>query len=384
MAFENVNFGMIPQSKMQQQSMMMQAIGQGIGNYQNQQKIDLQKRQLEMKANERKPMDFEQVAMEGVYNERMGLPVTPQQIAAIGVMAQTKSDRSYLDPNTGQMVTQANPFRALVGDAGGQPTRAGDTGLGQGTNNQAIRSPYDAIAPKLTNDSFPEMSVEDIAGVIDGQPMGSGAPQLEVQGNPLEQKDLRKANVDLQKKQAELVMSEEIKQKYKERDLKSFSDGNLASAGFGNRMVESGNIIDGLSENAGGGMTGILGGIAQALDILPLGDFGTSLGEVMVQAGATPDQQQYMNAAENWLSANLRKESGAVISPSEMAKEYKKYFPMPTDSGAVKEQKAKLRKVTEKGIIGQSAGAYQKLFGKKGQALQESSSVAVSYKEYFK
>lgn len=376
MAFENVNYGMIPQSQMQQQSMLMQSIGQGIGNYQNQQQLDMQNRQLEMKANEKKDMDFEQIAMQAVYKKQMGAPTTPQEDAAIGVMAQTKSNQSYLDPNTGQMVTRDNPWRAIAGQEA-QPQRMGNTGQGQGTN-PALSSPYGAIAPQLTSESFPDMNVGDVESAL------GGAPQLPVQGNPLEQKDLRKANIDLQKKQAEMEMSEGIKQKYKAMDLKSFSDGNLVSAGFGNRMVESSNVIDGLSSDAGEGMTGILGGVAQALDILPLGDFGTSLGEVMVQAGATSDQQQYMNAAENWLSANLRKESGAAINSSEMAKEYKKYFPMPTDSGAVKEQKARMRKVTEKGMIGQSAGAYQKLFGKKGQALQEQNNSTISYEEYFK
>jgi hypothetical protein len=107
------------------------------------------------------------------------------------------------------------------------------------------------------------------------------------------------------------------------------------------------------------------------LAILPLGDFGSSLGDAAVRVGGTPEQQQYLNAADNWITANLRKESGAVIGAEEKANEYRKYFPIAGDSGAVIEQKAKLREKVTKGMIGQSAGAYKDIFGEEGNVSAE-------------
>jgi hypothetical protein len=57
----------------------------------------------------------------------------------------------------------------------------------------------------------------------------------------------------------------------------------------------------------------------------------------------SPEFQQYTQAADDWIRAKLRKESGAVIGDDEMAREYKNYFPMPGDSPQVLEQKAAAR-----------------------------------------
>lgn len=58
-------------------------------------------------------------------------------------------------------------------------------------------------------------------------------------------------------------------------------------------------------------------------------------------------RQQYQQAQENWVSANLRAESGAAIGIDEMRKEIKKYFPQVGDSDAVIKQKEEARKVAE-------------------------------------
>lgn len=60
--------------------------------------------------------------------------------------------------------------------------------------------------------------------------------------------------------------------------------------------------------------------------------------------------QQYYQAAADWVRAKLRKESGAVISPEEMAQEIKTYFPVPGDSPATIEQKRRAREQAMKGM----------------------------------
>ncbi|HHT8835102.1 TPA: hypothetical protein ACT5B7_006629 [Burkholderia cenocepacia] len=54
-------------------------------------------------------------------------------------------------------------------------------------------------------------------------------------------------------------------------------------------------------------------------------------------------QQSYDQAKRNFVSAILRKESGAAISESEFVNEDKKYFPQTGDSSATIEQKARAR-----------------------------------------
>lgn len=58
-------------------------------------------------------------------------------------------------------------------------------------------------------------------------------------------------------------------------------------------------------------------------------------------------RQQYRQAQENWVTANLRAESGAAIGVDEMEKEIKKYFPQVDDKPPVIKQKADARKSAE-------------------------------------
>jgi hypothetical protein len=61
----------------------------------------------------------------------------------------------------------------------------------------------------------------------------------------------------------------------------------------------------------------------------------------------SPLRQQYRQAQENWVRANLRKESGAVIGEEEMKSEIATYFPQIGDDDKTIKQKAESRKVTE-------------------------------------
>jgi hypothetical protein len=70
-------------------------------------------------------------------------------------------------------------------------------------------------------------------------------------------------------------------------------------------------------------------------------------GQALKQQLTTAVREQYEQAQENWVTANLRKESGAVISPEEMQKEIRKWFPVVGNSEKVIEQKRKSRIVAE-------------------------------------
>lgn len=72
---------------------------------------------------------------------------------------------------------------------------------------------------------------------------------------------------------------------------------------------------------------------------------------------AGTERQLYRQAQENWVSANLRAESGAVLGEKETADEIRKYFPAYGDPGEVVAQKAAARRQAEAAMTARSGGA---------------------------
>jgi hypothetical protein len=64
-----------------------------------------------------------------------------------------------------------------------------------------------------------------------------------------------------------------------------------------------------------------------------------------VLGGPSESQQMYEQAKKNFITAVLRKESGAAIGASEFATEEKKYFPQAGDSDKVIAQKQRGREI---------------------------------------
>ena len=114
------------------------------------------------------------------------------------------------------------------------------------------------------------------------------------------------------------------------------------AAGYLGRMQAAERLVSGL---AGGEAT--LGTNAAAS--IPL------IGSYAQQKAMSTKQQQYKQAADDWIRAKLRKESGAVIAPAEMQQEYETYFPIPGNDPATIKQKAMARRQAEEQMI-QSAG----------------------------
>jgi len=85
------------------------------------------------------------------------------------------------------------------------------------------------------------------------------------------------------------------------------------------------------------------------------------VGGTLRRAAQSPDVQKYDQAAQDWIRAKLRKESGAAIGKEESANEYATYFPMPGDSPEVITQKAAARDVATQAMR-ESAGKFYKPF----------------------
>lgn len=122
------------------------------------------------------------------------------------------------------------------------------------------------------------------------------------------------------------------------------------ATGFGLRAKEANQIVTGL-ENKGitipGKTATIASGVAGMTPFVgeKYSEATKSLFNVLPEfaGGLSPEQQQNAQARKNFVSAVLRKESGAAISPQEYANEERKYFPQLGDSAAVIKQKQESR-----------------------------------------
>jgi hypothetical protein len=329
MAFENVfqgiDFQAPTRAAQTSQQQFLNILGDSITRSQQQAEFD-KRMELEMAKAQNKPFDLQQQAQQDAYNILISRGV-PKEQAAIETYQQFQ--RPVMD-QAGNLIQPAD----IMGNLGlGRQAPAAPMGMPQ--ESMQDMQPQEQLDIVLPNE------VKDLpAGV------------MSIPSNPV-----------LNQKILETTTLENIKKDIK--GLERFNEGQLQAANFASRMVESDKIFDELEmadPKAAKARTGFLGGISEALSIMPLGDFGSGLADAVVRVGGTPEQQKYLNAADNWITANLRKESGAVIGAEEKATEYRKYFPIAGDSGAVIEQKAKLREKVTKGMKGQSAGAYQEIF----------------------
>ena len=127
------------------------------------------------------------------------------------------------------------------------------------------------------------------------------------------------------------------------------SQGNATA--YGMRMKEANAILEPL-EKAGKTNTGLISGaVGGAAGLIPFigeklegvsGSVFNALPQVL--GGLSPEQQKVAQARINFITAILRKESGAAIGASEFATAEKNYFPKPGDDAATIAQKQAARK----------------------------------------
>lgn len=111
------------------------------------------------------------------------------------------------------------------------------------------------------------------------------------------------------------------------------TEGETNAAGFASQMENAEAVIKALPAGSQPGVGSAMAGS------VPL------LGGVFERGVQSAPTQQYKQAADAWIRAKLRKESGAAIGVQEMEQEYRTYFPQIGDSAAVISQKAKSRQI---------------------------------------
>jgi hypothetical protein len=149
------------------------------------------------------------------------------------------------------------------------------------------------------------------------------------------------------------------------------SQGNATA--YGLRMKEANAILEPL-ENAGKTNTGLIKNVVGgAVGLTPL--IGEKLEDVSgsifnalprVLGGLSPEQQQVAQARINFITAILRKESGAAIGANEFATAEKNYFPKPGDDAATIAQKQQARKTAIKAMEIQAGPGARQMGGAGG------------------
>jgi hypothetical protein len=135
------------------------------------------------------------------------------------------------------------------------------------------------------------------------------------------------------------------------------TESEQKAAGFSQRMELSNQLINDLENKliAQGQEPNIMlpTATSQAIGSVPfVGDYART-------KFTSTEQQQYRQAQENWVRANLRKESGAVIGADEMNAEIKTYFPQPGEMPEVVAQKQLARQVTQEAMKTAAGKSYR-------------------------
>lgn len=165
-----------------------------------------------------------------------------------------------------------------------------------------------------------------------------------------------------------------------------FNEGQGKAAGFSDRMLQSEGILSGVgvAPNAEGppspGVQSQGASLAQT---------GLSKTPVIGNYLVSKDRQKYEQAKRDFINAQLRRESGAVISPEEFANADKQYFPVPGDERhpEIIQQKAANRRVAIEAMGREGGPSYRPKFNfdQNGTVVpygQATSRRPISQKEY--
>jgi len=125
------------------------------------------------------------------------------------------------------------------------------------------------------------------------------------------------------------------------------TEGETNAAGFAQRMELAQSIIGGLPAGSQPGAG------TRTLEAIPF------VGGALARSGQNVQTQQFDQAAQDWIRAKLRKESGAAIGVDEARQEYATYFPMVGDTPEKIAQKAEARRVVTEGMKKSAGKAYE-------------------------
>lgn len=148
--------------------------------------------------------------------------------------------------------------------------------------------------------------------------------------------------------------------------LAKSTEAQKKASSFAQRMTVSADELNALAES-----------VDPTSRVIPLIASGGGVVSEAANRMATPEEQQYASAASDFVTAQLRKESGAVIGESEFKRKYREFFPVPGDSDKQIEAKRKRRERAAGSMQKESGGLYEALYKKE----VESPASQTQYKE---
>ncbi len=125
------------------------------------------------------------------------------------------------------------------------------------------------------------------------------------------------------------------------------TEGQSNAASYAQRMELAQSIINSLPAGSQPGAG------TRTLEAVPF------IGGALARGAQPAATQQYDQAAQDWIRAKLRKESGAAIGADEMRQEFATYFPQVNDTPEKIAQKAEARRVATLGMQKSAGKAYE-------------------------
>lgn len=133
------------------------------------------------------------------------------------------------------------------------------------------------------------------------------------------------------------------------------TEAETNAAGFANRMIAANQITGSLA-------TGNKPKFGEAaLSVIPL--IGEKIPEVIPKGigGLSDERRQYLQAANNFIRANLRKESGAAIGVDEWKQEFINYFPQYNDDEQTIKNKEMFRNILTQNMKQSGGKAFKQI-----------------------
>lgn len=282
--------------------------------------------QAEAKGNE---FDLDKLGEQVLFKAAQGVPLSPQE-QAIGRAYDAKRNQVYTDA-AGNVVSKPPAFGGLNNSIEENPQPIPLSGMFGG--QQSVEP-----MPLPQGGADPMMEWQNAVG---GMPEVSPAtnPNDPVQATFEDQLSKAGGNPKLQQAIRESYSKSKLEKAMKDQ---TFTEDQAKAAGFADRMsISDPSIIN----NKDAGMS-MMEGVSSRTPLI---------GNYLV----SDEFQKFDQARRDFINAQLRRESGAVISPEEFANANKQYFPQPGDSEAVLNQKAINRKTAIDSMMRSAGPAYK-------------------------
>lgn len=193
---------------------------------------------------------------------------------------------------------------------------------------------------------------------------GEGMTPYQREQIRLKEQELAMKGQEAQRKEAAALTPQSV--------LKDAKESQLKAASFAYRMIDAGNQLDSFESTEGFDPTG------RGIRLIAEGGL---IGEA-ANRFATPEEQQYAAAASDFVTAQLRKESGAAIGDQEFERKYREFFPVPGDSDKQIAAKADRRKKAIEAMRGESGQVFGALYGQEPASESSADSIVFTSEQY--